>query len=93
MRRLPLVHRLRNSLVSTFDLFNSAKRWVTYNFPHTVLDVVRSNIMGRCSRPDDNHFLPTIVLRAYELRCVDDLSLEAFLCLQRGCVFHDLVPE
>ena len=66
---------------------------MTYDFPHTVLDVVRSNIVGRCSSPDDNHFLPGIVLRAYELRCVEDLSLEPFLRLRSGREFRAPAPS
>lgn len=53
----------------------------TYNFPHIVLDMVRGNVVGRSSGTDDNHFLPSVVLRAHKLSGVDELSLEGFLRL------------
>lgn len=55
----------------------------TYNFPHIVLDMVRGNVVGRSSGTDDNHFLPSVVLRAHKLSGVDELSLEGFLRLRR----------
>jgi hypothetical protein len=66
---------------------------MTYNLPHTVLDVVRSNVVGRSSGTDYNHFLPSIVLRTNELGRMDNLSLETFLRLRRGCGLRALAPS
>jgi len=83
---LSLIHRLRNVLVhSTCSVRRNG--WATYNLPYTVLDVVRGHVVGRGSGTDDDNFFPSIILRVYELGCVDNLSLEAFLRLQRGCEF------
>jgi len=66
MRWAPLVHCLRNVL-GHLTCLAQRNRWMTYDLPHTVLDVVCSNIMGRRSGTDYNHFLPSIILRADEL--------------------------
>ena len=83
IRRVSLVHRLRIRF-STVDVFNQVKRVITYNLPHTVLNVVRSNVMARRSGANDNHFLPSIILRVRKLGCVDNLSPEVFLIHREG---------
>ena len=54
---------------------------MTYNLPYTVQDVIRGQVVGRGCGPDDDDFLPSIILHVYELGCVDNLSFEAFLRL------------
>lgn len=92
MRWLPLVHRLRDMLGRSTCLAQR-RGWITYNLPHTILDVVRSDVVGRSSGADYNNFLPSIILRTNELGRVDDLSLETSLRLQRGRKFRALTPS
>jgi len=66
MRWAPLIHCLRNVLEHLTRL-TQRKGWMTYNLPHTVLDVVCSNVVGRRSGTDYNHFLPSIIPRAEKL--------------------------
>ena len=66
---------------------------MTYNLSDTILNVVCSNVVARDSGTDYNHFLPSIILCADELRRVHNLSLETFLCLRRGCEFRISTPS
>ena len=65
-------------------MFSRVKNVTTHNLPHTVLNVVRSNVMARNSGADDNHFLPGVILRVRKISGVDDLALEAFLSFRSG---------
>ena len=89
---MPLVHCLGNTL-GHLTCLAQRNGWITYNLPHIVLNVVRSDVMGRSSGTDYNYFLPSIVLRANELGRVDDLSLEISLRSERGCEFRALTSS
>ena len=70
---------LAGKVLGRLNSVSGQNGWITYNLPYTVLDMVRSNVVGRSPGADYNHFLPGIIPRANELGRVDDLSLEAFL--------------
>ena len=58
---------------------------MTYDLSYTVLNVVPSNVVGGNSGTDDDHLLPSILLRVRELGRMKNFSLEAFLDSRGSC--------